>query len=68
MWKEWKQAIANLLFKLFLTSFLHNICFLHFVGDPTIFGNLRPSDGVVEAVVESVRSMNYNGYAPSTGK
>lgn len=38
------------------------------VGDPTIFGNLCPSEEIVEAVVESVRSMKYNGYAPSTGE
>ncbi|XP_032794193.1 tyrosine aminotransferase isoform X1 [Daphnia magna] len=37
------------------------------IGDPTIFGNLCPSEEIVEAVVESVRSMKYNGYAPSTG-
>ena len=36
-------------------------------GDPTIFGNLCPAEEIIEAVVESVRSMRYNGYAPSTG-
>ena len=37
-------------------------------GDPTVFGNLSPPDEVIDAVVESVRSMRFNGYAPSTGK
>lgn len=37
------------------------------IGDPTIFGNLVPPDEVIEAVVDSVRSMKFNGYAPSTG-
>ena len=37
-------------------------------GDPTVFGNLNPPEEAIEAVVESVRSMQFNGYAPSTGK
>jgi len=37
------------------------------IGDPTVFGNLKPAEEVMEAVVESVRSMRFNGYAPSTG-
>lgn len=37
-------------------------------GDPTVFGNLCPAEEIIEAVVESVRSMKFNGYAPSTGK
>lgn len=32
-----------------------------------MFGNLVPPDEVIESVVKSVRSMKYNGYAPSTG-
>ena len=32
-----------------------------------MFGNLKPAEEVMEAVVESVRSMRFNGYAPSTG-
>lgn len=38
------------------------------IGDPTVFGNLRPADEVVEAVVESVRSGKHNGYIASTGQ
>ena len=37
-------------------------------GDPTVFGNLSPPCEAIEAVVESVRSTQFNGYAPSTGK
>ncbi|XP_035212539.1 tyrosine aminotransferase-like [Stegodyphus dumicola] len=37
------------------------------IGDPTTFGNLQPCDEITSAVVESVTSMKYNGYAPSTG-
>jgi len=41
---------------------------LFITGDPTVFGNLSPPDEVIDAVVESLRSMRFNGYAPSTGK
>ncbi|XP_058799074.1 tyrosine aminotransferase [Phymastichus coffea] len=37
------------------------------IGDPTIFGNLKPAREVIEAVKESLESELYNGYAPSTG-
>jgi len=37
------------------------------IGDPTVFGNLSPPCEAIEAVVESVRSTQFNGYAPSTG-
>ncbi|XP_076357988.1 tyrosine aminotransferase-like isoform X2 [Tachypleus tridentatus] len=37
------------------------------IGDPTTFGNLKPCEEIVEAIVESVRSMKFNGYAESTG-
>ncbi|KAK3910697.1 Tyrosine aminotransferase [Frankliniella fusca] len=37
------------------------------IGDPTIFGNFRPPEEVVEAVRESLLSLDYNGYAPSSG-
>ena len=37
-------------------------------GDPTVFGNLEPAKVVVDAVVEAVRAIKFNGYAPSTGK
>jgi tyrosine aminotransferase len=36
-------------------------------GDPTTFGNLKPPVEVIEAVQESLLSIRYNGYAPSTG-
>jgi hypothetical protein len=39
-----------------------------FSGDPTIFGNLKPPVEVIEAVQESLLSIRYNGYAPSTGR
>ncbi|XP_076686619.1 tyrosine aminotransferase isoform X3 [Andrena cerasifolii] len=37
------------------------------IGDPTIFGNLKPPMEVIEAVKEVVGSQLYNGYAPCTG-
>ena len=39
-----------------------------FSGDPTVFGNLRPCGEITQAVIDSVQSMDHNGYAPSTGK
>lgn len=37
------------------------------IGDPTVFGNLPLSEVVREAVVESINSGKFNGYAPSVG-
>ncbi|GFW01858.1 tyrosine aminotransferase [Trichonephila clavipes] len=37
------------------------------IGDPTTFGNLQPCPEITSAIVESVTSAEYNGYAPSTG-
>lgn len=37
------------------------------IGDPTIFGNLVPPTEVLDAVVDSVRSLKFNGYAPCAG-
>jgi len=48
-----------------------NIDFLRYVlllGDPTTFGNLKPPQEVFDAVKESLDSVKFNGYAPSTGK
>jgi len=37
------------------------------IGDPTVFGNLKPSKVITEAVIESITSGKNNGYGPSTG-
>lgn len=37
------------------------------IGDPTVFGNLKPDEVILEAVKESLDSGKYNGYASSTG-
>ncbi|KAL7629902.1 UNVERIFIED_CONTAM: hypothetical protein RMT77_019979 [Armadillidium vulgare] len=37
------------------------------IGDPTVFGNLKPAAEVTDAVIASVKAGKYNGYAPSTG-
>ncbi|XP_076337363.1 tyrosine aminotransferase-like [Tachypleus tridentatus] len=37
------------------------------IGDPTIFGNLKPCENITEAVMDSVRSMKFNGYGTSVG-
>ena len=42
--------------------------FFLYLGDPTVFGNLKPSPEVIDAVVKSVQSGKYNGYTASTGK
>ncbi|GIY56316.1 tyrosine aminotransferase, partial [Caerostris darwini] len=35
--------------------------------DPTTFGNLQPCPEITAAVIDSVTSLEFNGYAPSTG-
>jgi hypothetical protein len=42
--------------------------FISTTGDPTVFKNLQPPEEAVEAVVDCVRSGDFHGYAPSTGK
>ena len=37
------------------------------IGDPTVFGNLKPPQSIIDAIHEGVASGNCNGYAPSTG-
>jgi len=37
------------------------------VGDPTVFGNLRPDPIVLEAVKDSLESGKHNGYVSSVG-
>lgn len=37
------------------------------VGDPTVFGNLKPAKEITEAVVEAIQSGKFNGYGPCTG-
>lgn len=37
------------------------------IGDPTIFGNLKPPQEVVDAVKRSIDSAQFNGYAPAAG-
>jgi len=37
------------------------------VGDPTVFGNLKPDSAVVEAVREALDSGDHNGYVSSVG-
>jgi len=37
------------------------------IGDPTVFGNLRPAKQITEAVISSIECGKNNGYGPSTG-
>jgi tyrosine aminotransferase len=37
------------------------------IGDPTVFGNLKPPQVVSDAIRESIDNGKKNGYAPSTG-
>lgn len=37
------------------------------IGDPTVFGNLKPDPVIIEAVKDSLESGKYNGYGSSTG-
>jgi tyrosine aminotransferase len=37
------------------------------IGDPTVFGNLNVPDQVDEALIASIKSHKWNGYAHSAG-
>jgi len=37
------------------------------LGDPTSFGNFRPSSNTINSVTQCLESNKYNGYQPSTG-
>eukprot|EP00096_Caligus_rogercresseyi_P010372 TRINITY_DN3754_c0_g1_i1.p1 TRINITY_DN3754_c0_g1~~TRINITY_DN3754_c0_g1_i1.p1 ORF type:complete len:485 (-),score=175.38 TRINITY_DN3754_c0_g1_i1:115-1569(-) len=37
------------------------------LGDPTVFGNLKPHENIIKAFQDSLLSGKYNGYGPSTG-
>jgi tyrosine aminotransferase len=37
------------------------------IGDPTVFGNLKPADNVVAALQTAIADGKHNGYGPSTG-
>lgn len=37
------------------------------IGDPTVFGNLKPPQNVIDAIADGAKSGKFNGYAPSTG-
>ncbi|XP_077982246.1 tyrosine aminotransferase-like [Glandiceps talaboti] len=37
------------------------------IGDPTVFGNLKPAENIVDAVVHAVKTGSANGYGPSVG-
>ena len=37
------------------------------IGDPTLFGNLKPPDIVSQSLIQTITSGSYNGYLPSTG-
>lgn len=37
------------------------------IGDPTVFGNLPVPEVAVEALVASLKTQTFNGYAPSVG-
>ena len=36
-------------------------------GDPTLFGNLCPSQNTIDSLIDSLKSGKHNGYLPSTG-
>lgn len=37
------------------------------IGDPTVFGNLATHENVIQAILKSVQSGQYNGYAHASG-
>ncbi|XP_022236878.1 tyrosine aminotransferase-like [Limulus polyphemus] len=37
------------------------------IGDPTVFGNLKPCEKITETIVDSVRSKKFNGYENTIG-
>ena len=40
---------------------------MHTLGDPTIFGNLKVHESILDKLQENTRSFKYNGYPPSVG-
>ena len=44
------------------------VCVCHQTGDPTVFGNLLPSETSLTAIKEATRADGkFNGYPPSIG-
>lgn len=39
----------------------------YFIGDPTVFGNLKPSKNVQDALIRVINEGKHNGYAHSWG-
>ncbi|KAK4328335.1 hypothetical protein Pmani_001256 [Petrolisthes manimaculis] len=37
------------------------------IGDPTVFGNLKPAKEILQSAEDALHSGKYNGYGPSTG-
>ena len=38
------------------------------LGDPTITGNLLPSDGAIKAMHDAIDTHTFDGYGPAVGK
>lgn len=38
------------------------------IGDPTVFGNLRMAETFRDAIIENLKSENFNGYSSSMGR
>ena len=38
------------------------------IGDPTVFGNLRMAKTFRDAIIENLKSENFNGYSSSMGR
>lgn len=73
MWRRKRLVLfcivnsLNFIYKIFNKSSFVRIHFLHFVGDPTTFGNLQPADEVLNAMKKVIDDGNYNGYGPAVG-
>lgn len=37
------------------------------IGDPTLFGNLIPSEESIDAIIKTIQQGKHNGYTPSMG-
>ncbi|KAH9423029.1 hypothetical protein DERP_007621 [Dermatophagoides pteronyssinus] len=37
------------------------------IGDPTLFGNFKPCDEILDAMLTTVNSSKFNGYQPASG-
>lgn len=50
--------------KCFVLSFFN----FHISGDPTLFGNFKPCQQIVDSMLETISTGKFNGYSPAAGR